>query len=60
VNDPAFTRDIWLVPVAINYDRVLEDRSLIRELVDEGRRPGPAVPARDREPLRRPETSAVC
>lgn len=40
VNDPAFTRDIWLVPVAINYDRVLEDRSLIRELVDQGRRPG--------------------
>jgi glycerol-3-phosphate O-acyltransferase len=40
VSDPAFTRDIWLVPVAINYDRVLEDRSLIRELVDEGRRPG--------------------
>jgi glycerol-3-phosphate O-acyltransferase len=40
LNDPAFTRDIWLVPVAINYDRVLEDRSLIRELVDEGRRPG--------------------
>jgi glycerol-3-phosphate O-acyltransferase len=39
VNDPAFTRDIWLVPVAINYDRVLEDRSLIRELVDRGRRP---------------------
>jgi glycerol-3-phosphate O-acyltransferase len=40
VNDPTFTRDIWLVPVAINYDRVLEDRSLIRELVEEGRRPG--------------------
>jgi glycerol-3-phosphate O-acyltransferase len=40
MNDPAFTRDIWLVPVAINYDRVLEDRSLIRELVDVGRRPG--------------------
>ena len=39
VADPAFTRDIWLVPVAINYDRVLEDRSLIRELVDQGRRP---------------------
>ena len=39
VNDPAFARDIWLVPVAINYDRVLEDRSLIRELVDQGRRP---------------------
>jgi glycerol-3-phosphate O-acyltransferase len=40
MNDPAFTRDIWLVPVAINYDRVLEDRSLIRELVEAGRRPG--------------------
>jgi glycerol-3-phosphate O-acyltransferase len=42
MNDPAFTRDIWLVPVAINYDRVLEDRSLIRELVDVGRRPNRA------------------
>jgi glycerol-3-phosphate O-acyltransferase len=40
VLDPAFTRDIWLVPVAINYDRVLEDRSLIRELIDERDRPG--------------------
>ena len=40
LNDPTFTCDIWLVPVAINYDRVLEDRSLIRELVDQGRRPG--------------------
>jgi glycerol-3-phosphate O-acyltransferase len=33
-------RDIWLVPVALNYDRVLEDRTLIMELVDEGARPG--------------------
>jgi glycerol-3-phosphate O-acyltransferase len=32
--DPAFDRDIWLVPVAINYDRVLEDRVLISELID--------------------------
>lgn len=32
--DPNFDRDIWLVPVALNYDRVLEDRALIRELVD--------------------------
>jgi len=40
IGDPAFARDIWLVPVAINYDRVLEDRSLIREMVDGGRRPG--------------------
>lgn len=38
--DPAFTRDIWFVPVAINYDRTLEDRSLIRELIDERDRPG--------------------
>ncbi len=39
VREPVFTRDIWLVPVAINYDRVLEDRSLIRELLDERDRP---------------------
>jgi glycerol-3-phosphate O-acyltransferase len=38
--DPAFDRDVWFVPVALNYDRVLEDRSLIRELVAEGDRPG--------------------
>ncbi|HXM37709.1 MAG TPA: 1-acyl-sn-glycerol-3-phosphate acyltransferase [Gemmatimonadales bacterium] len=37
--DPAFDRDIWFVPVAMNYDRVLEDRSLIRELIDEHDRP---------------------
>jgi glycerol-3-phosphate O-acyltransferase len=33
-------RDIWFVPVAMNFDRVLEDRTLIRELVDEHDRPG--------------------
>lgn len=38
--EPGFERDIWFVPVAINYDRVLEDRSLIRELLDERDRPG--------------------
>ena len=38
--DPAFKHDIWLVPVALNYDRVLEDRTLIRELIDERNRPG--------------------
>lgn len=38
--DPGFDRDIWFVPVAINYDRVLEDRSLIRELISEQDRPG--------------------
>jgi glycerol-3-phosphate O-acyltransferase len=35
LRDPEFRgRDIWLVPVAINYDRVLEDRVLTRELLD--------------------------
>ena len=46
LDDPAFDRDIWLVPVGINYDRVLEDRSLIRERIVGGRRPGAAGPAR--------------
>jgi glycerol-3-phosphate O-acyltransferase len=33
LRDPDFDGDIWLVPVGINYDRVFEDRTLIRELV---------------------------
>ena len=38
--DPAMRRRIYVVPVAINYDRVLEDRSLLRELdAREGRKP---------------------
>jgi glycerol-3-phosphate O-acyltransferase len=37
--DPAMRDRLYVVPVAINYDRVLEDRSLIRELdVREGRK----------------------
>jgi glycerol-3-phosphate O-acyltransferase len=41
IQDPAFQdRDIWFVPVGLNYDRVLEDRSLIRELIDPSDRPG--------------------
>jgi glycerol-3-phosphate O-acyltransferase len=39
LEDPGFDRDIWLVPVGINYDRVLEDRSLIRERIVGGSRP---------------------
>jgi glycerol-3-phosphate O-acyltransferase len=39
LRDPAFDCDIWLVPVALNYDRVLEDRSLIQELMEDGTRP---------------------
>jgi glycerol-3-phosphate O-acyltransferase len=30
--DPDFARRLYVVPVAVNYDRVLEDRSLLREL----------------------------
>jgi len=43
LTDPAFDRDIWFVPVALNYDRVLEDRSLIRELIHHGDRPSRLV-----------------
>ncbi len=39
MTDAGFDRDIWFVPVALNYDRVLEDRSLIRELITAGDRP---------------------
>ena len=40
--DPDMRRRLYVVPVAINYDRVLEDRSLLRELdVREGRRRPP-------------------
>lgn len=40
--DPDYRERIYLVPVAINYDRVLEDRSLLRELGrSEGHRPAP-------------------
>jgi len=42
--DPALARRLRLVPVAINYDRVLEDRSLLRELAR--RETGARVPRR--------------
>jgi len=42
LREDEFDRDIWLVPVALNYDRVLEDRSLIRELAEGVERPGRA------------------
>ena len=36
--DPAYQGRIFMVPVAVNYDRVLEDRTLLRELAaGEGR-----------------------
>ncbi|CAN5356024.1 1-acyl-sn-glycerol-3-phosphate acyltransferase [soil metagenome] len=43
--DPAFAARLHIVPVAVNYDRVLEDRSLLRELdvSTGGRRPSRRV-----------------
>ncbi len=34
LRERSFDRDIWFVPVALNYDRTLEDRVLIREYLD--------------------------
>jgi glycerol-3-phosphate O-acyltransferase len=36
--DPAAERDLVFIPVGINYDRVLEDRSLLRKLDPHARR----------------------
>jgi len=42
--DPERDMRVFVVPVAINYDRVLEDRSLLRELhAEEGHRPPPKL-----------------
>jgi glycerol-3-phosphate O-acyltransferase len=38
--DPVEGRDVVFVPVGINYDRVLEDRSLLRKLDPEAKRVG--------------------
>jgi glycerol-3-phosphate O-acyltransferase len=38
--DPEGERDLIFVPVGINYDRVLEDRTLLLDLDDEATRPG--------------------
>src|SRR2546423_7230276 len=34
--DPAYRTRLYIVPVAVNYDRVLEDRTLLRELRGSG------------------------
>jgi glycerol-3-phosphate O-acyltransferase len=36
--DRSFTRELLFVPVAVNYDRVLEDRALVAELGNERKR----------------------
>jgi glycerol-3-phosphate O-acyltransferase len=38
--DPAGERDLVFIPVGINYDRTLEDRSFLAELAPERRAPG--------------------
>ena len=45
--DPVYAARLHVVPVAVNYDRVLEDRSLLRELETKegGRRPSRLVQA---------------
>jgi glycerol-3-phosphate O-acyltransferase len=34
LRERGFDRDLWFVPVALNYDRTLEDRVLIQECLD--------------------------
>jgi glycerol-3-phosphate O-acyltransferase len=38
--DPQGARDVVFVPVAVNYDRVLEDRTLLLDVVPDSSRPG--------------------
>src|SRR5713226_2081362 len=45
--DPGGERDIVLVPVGINYDRVFEDRSFLAELDPAGRKPSTAKAVRN-------------
>lgn len=40
--DPRGERDLVFIPVGINYDRTLEDRTLLLELERERKKPGPA------------------
>ena len=46
LREPGFDRDIWFVPVALNYDRTLEDRVLIQECLDPALRLSRAQQAR--------------
>jgi len=47
--DPAYAARMYIVPVAVNYDRVLEDRSLLRELASREGRSRPSRAAQLRE-----------
>jgi len=46
LREPSFEQDIRLVPVALNYDRVLEDRILIHERLSGGTPEARPVPLR--------------
>ncbi len=50
--DAEMRKRLYIVPVAINYDRVLEDRSLLRELDAREGRTRPSRPAQFGEVLR--------
>ena len=47
--DPAVRERMYVVPVGINYDRVLEDRTLLRELELQAQRPVTSWPGQLRE-----------
>jgi len=44
--DPQGERDLVFIPVGINYDRVLEDRTLLLDTLPDAQRPGKAKAAR--------------
>jgi glycerol-3-phosphate O-acyltransferase len=50
--DRAYREKMFIVPVAVNYDRVLEDRSLLRELASREGRSRPTRLAQAREVAR--------
>ncbi len=50
--DPAYRARLYVVPVALNYDRVLEDRTLLRELAAGDGKPRMSKLAQMREVLR--------
>jgi glycerol-3-phosphate O-acyltransferase len=50
--EPAYRDRMFIVPVAVNYDRVLEDRSLLRELASREGRSRPTRVAQAREVFR--------
>lgn len=50
--EASFRRRLYLVPVSVNYDRVLEDRSLLRELAAREGRARPSRLSQAREVLR--------